>query len=170
MAGMLKLGRTFALVALVGATIGCDRMTKRLATETLADSSEQSFLGDTLRLEYMENSGGFLSLGAGWPRWVRTACFTVGNSVMMLAVVIAAMTRRWSGPELVGLSLLVAGGLSNLADRVLRGTVVDFLNLGVGSVRTGVFNVADVAIMGGLALLALRAVRAAAAKPDAGQA
>jgi signal peptidase II len=51
------------------------------------------------------------------------------------------------------LMLFVAGGLSNLIDRVAMGTVIDFLNVGIGSFRTGIFNVADVAIMVGAAML-----------------
>jgi signal peptidase II len=58
--------------------------------------------------------------------------------------------------SVLGLALVVAGGVSNLADRVARGTVVDFLNVGVGSIRTGIFNVADMAIMAGIALTLIR--------------
>ena len=50
-------------------------------------------------------------------------------------------------------NLFLAGGASNWVDRLVHGRVVDFLNLGIGPLRTGVFNVADVAIMAGLGLL-----------------
>ena len=46
-----------------------------------------------------------------------------------------------------------AGGTSNLIDRAARGIVVDFINVGVGSLRTGIFNVADLAIVFGFALV-----------------
>jgi signal peptidase II len=45
----------------------------------------------------------------------------------------------------------------------LRGSVVDFLNVGIGSLRTGIFNVADMAIMLGVALLLLAELRKPAA-------
>ncbi|HWO14092.1 MAG TPA: signal peptidase II, partial [Polyangiaceae bacterium] len=52
--------------------------------------------------------------------------------------------------------LVAAGGAGNLVDRVVRdGRVIDFMNLGLGPVRTGIFNVADVQIMVGLGLLLL---------------
>ncbi|MCK7471140.1 MAG: signal peptidase II [Desulfomicrobium escambiense] len=56
----------------------------------------------------------------------------------------------------VALSLIVGGGLSNLIDRIAYGgNVVDFLNIGLGSLRTGIFNIADVAIMvGAITLIA----------------
>jgi signal peptidase II len=51
--------------------------------------------------------------------------------------------------------------VSNLADRVARGSVIDFMNVGVGSVRTGIFNVADAAIMLGVALVVVAGFRSA---------
>lgn len=48
-------------------------------------------------------------------------------------------------------ALIIGGGLSNLIDRIInQGAVIDFMNIGVGSLRTGIFNVADVAIMVGM--------------------
>jgi signal peptidase II len=49
--------------------------------------------------------------------------------------------------------MFLAGGLSNLIDRITLGSVIDFMNVGVGPVRTGIFNVADVAIMAGVAIV-----------------
>ena len=72
-----------------------------------------------------------------------------------MALVGAAVRFRWHGWLLVGTAFVVAGGVSNWVDRVVRGSVVDFMNVGVGSLRTGVFNVADVAIMVGVAALLL---------------
>jgi signal peptidase II len=61
----------------------------------------------------------------------------------------------------LGLTLFVAGGASNWIDRIVRGSVIDFLNVGIASVRTGVFNVADVAIMLGAGLFLLSELRSA---------
>jgi signal peptidase II len=53
----------------------------------------------------------------------------------------------------VSVALIVGGGVSNLIDRVrYGGYVVDFLNVGIGPLRTGIFNVADMAIMAGVVL------------------
>ncbi len=58
--------RGVLLCLLLAATAGCDRVTKHLAVTTLAGMPEQSYLGDTVRLDYHENTGGFLSAGATW--------------------------------------------------------------------------------------------------------
>jgi signal peptidase II len=78
---------------------------------------------------------------------------------MLLLTIAIALRWTWSSPALVGLSLFVAGGASNLADRVARGSVIDFLNVGLGPLRTGIFNVADMAVLLGLFILAIAQAR-----------
>jgi signal peptidase II len=136
-------------------TIGCDRVTKHAATTFLSGLPSRSYLGDTVRLAYVENTGGFLSLGAELPSAVRTALFTVGTGLLLCMLVFIAIRHKWDRVSTLGLALFVAGGASNWIDRVTRGSVVDFLNVGVGPVRTGVFNLADVAIMLGAAMIAI---------------
>lgn len=154
----LTSGR-ISVVAVILATVGCDRVTKQAATAMLAGTPGHSYLGGTVRLGYAENLGGFLGLGAGLPPGVRTALFTVAVGVVLCGLALLWIRRFKEGSPTLGLALLVAGGASNWIDRVTRGGVVDFLNLGVGPVRTGVFNVADVAIMIGAFVFVLEEYR-----------
>ena len=147
------------LVAVAIVTVGCDRVTKHIATSVLEGEPARSYLGDTVRIVYAENTGGFLSLGASLPDGVRTAVFTIATGLFMLALVVVALRGRWNGLRLAALVLFIAGGASNWIDRVLRGSVVDFLNVGIGPLRTGVFNVADMAIMLGAVLFLLAELR-----------
>ena len=144
-----------ALIAAVLSTIGCDRVTKHAATTMLAGAPSRSYLADMVRLTYVENTGGFLSLGAGLPAVVRTGLFTVGTGLLLCMLVVLAIRGRSDRWPTLGAALFIAGGASNWIDRVARGSVVDFLNVGVGPVRTGVFNVADVAIMLGASVIVL---------------
>jgi signal peptidase II len=75
--------------------------------------------------------------------------FTIGTGLVLVATLAAAVRLDWTVWQLAALGLMFAGGASNWIDRVARGTVVDFLNVGFGSLRTGIFNVADVALMVG---------------------
>ncbi len=161
---LVRAGR-FGLVAAVLATIGCDRLTKHVATATLAGTAGHSFLADTIRLGYVENAGGFLSLGATLPSIARVAIFTVATGVTLLGLTVLAFRRGLAGWPALGLSLFVAGGASNWIDRLVNGTVVDFLNVGIGPLRTGVFNVADVAIMLGAALFVFGEFSGSAEQP-----
>lgn len=66
----------------------------------------------------------------------------------------ALRSRRRSSAHILGAALISGGGFSNLMDRVTQGgNVTDFLNIGVGPLRTGIFNCADVALMLELAIL-----------------
>ncbi len=156
---MTRFALRLVLASAIVATIGCDHVTKHIATTRLQEMPTQSFLGDTIRLQYAENPGGFLSLGADLPPLFRTGVFTVGTGIALLGLTSAALRLRWTGWPLVGLTLFVAGGASNWMDRVARGSVVDFINLGIGDVRTGIFNVADMALMAGVGIIVVWEVR-----------
>ena len=131
-------GRLVLIAAVVG-TIGCDRVTKHVATTTLAGMPGRSYLADTVWVGYVENRGGFLGVGAALAPDLRTFIFTVGTGLGLIALTGLALGLRWRGWPLIGMALIVAGGASNWIDRVVRGSVVDFLNVGIGPVRTGVF-------------------------------
>jgi signal peptidase II len=148
-----RIGLRVALLLAMAGTIGCDRVTKHIATATLAGMPQRSFLGGVLRLDYAENAGAFLGLGADWPPYPRAMLFAV--TTLVGVVVVAALGRRLRHvpAALVGLALFAAGSLSNLVDRAAYGSVVDFLNVGIGPLRTGIFNVADVAIFAGAVLV-----------------
>ena len=163
---MTRIAPGLVLLLAITATISCDRITKHVAVSTLAGAASQSFLADTLQLEYAENAGAFLSLGASWPTGTRIAVFGVGNGVLLLALVAVAVRHRWPRLALLGVSLFVAGGASNLLDRIVYGTVIDFIHVGVGPLRTGIFNVADMAIMLGAALVVWAGCRAHAETSD----
>jgi signal peptidase II len=147
-----NLGGRMGLFLLVLSTIGCDRVTKHVASTYLAGSPGRSYFSDTVWIGYVENQGGFLSLGASLPPGVRMIVFTLLTGVMLAVMTAYAVRQTHAGWPLIGLAFFIAGGVSNWIDRLVRGSVVDFLNVGVGPIRTGVFNVADVAILAGAVL------------------
>ena len=137
---------------------GCDQAAKQVAEATLAGRGAIVLLGDTLRLELVHNPGAFLSLGALFPEAVRHLLFVViGPLGLALLCTFSLRGGLLARPAaLVGLALIAGGGLGNWLDRVLQaGTVTDFVSLGFAALRTGIFNVADVAIMAGAVLLLL---------------
>lgn len=141
--------------------IGCDQATKTMAKEYLPRNEVLSFAGDTFRLQYAENKGAFLSIGSSLPEKVRGLLFTVGIGAMVFGILgyllfVPALPHATT----LALSLIASGGLSNLIDRIAYGGyVIDFLNIGLGSLRTGIFNIADVAIMVGAISLIVRSLR-----------
>ena len=152
----ISIRRLALLIAIITSCVGCDQATKAVARGYLASAPPLSFFGDLFRLEYVENPGAFLSLGADLPERVRTALMVVGGGAGLLMVVLALITQQMFTADFAAFSLMVAGGAGNLLDRILNhNKVVDFMNIGIGRVRTGIFNVADVALMLGICMVAI---------------
>jgi signal peptidase II len=143
---MHKLTRFLVVATLLLGCVGCDQVTKGFARVYLSDAPTMSFLHDTVRLTYAENSGAFLSLGATLSNLARVVIFQAGVGFLVLGLICAALFwRGLSRSHVVAITLIGASGLGNLIDRILNnGLVTDFLNLGIGQVRTGIFNVADI--------------------------
>ena len=156
---MQRIHRLGLVVLILIACTSCDQMTKSIAKESLAPSSPISLLNDSIRIEYIENPGAILGLGANLPREVRVLFAIVFVSIILaFTLVFAVNTHRFSLIQLVGISLVAAGGLGNLLDRLFNdGAVIDFVRLGIGPLQTGIFNFADVAIMGGAFTILLSA-------------
>ena len=157
MAPHRKLVRLSLALTILSSLIGCDQATKQYATETLQHSAPQSYLGDTVRLDYALNSGGFLSLGSQLSPTARFRVF-VGFNLCVMTALIVFLFFQWNArlAVFVSLTYMLAGGIGNLIDRMSNnGLVTDFLNVGVGPLRTGIFNVADVGVMFGAAVLVI---------------
>jgi signal peptidase II len=131
-----------------------DQVTKVIATDALKNQPAITWLNDTFRLSYATNEGAFLSLGASLPPTARYWVLTIGVGLLLLGISIYALKTPLDAAHTAGYALIVSGGFSNWFDRArFGGAVVDFMNMGIGSLRTGVFNVADLAILGGIGVL-----------------
>jgi len=153
--------RLLLIVCVLVCCAGCDRVSKNYAEGRLSRTQAVSFLAGSVRLQLSHNEGAFLSLGASLPEPWREAIFRGAVACMLAGLLAYAVFFAPSSPwPVAGASLIFAGGASNLADRFLYdGYVVDFINVGVGSLRTGIFNVADMAITAGILMLLVRAPR-----------
>lgn len=141
--------------SVVAGCLGCDHASKTVAQDLLGAGDGVFLAGGSVHLALASNPGGFLDLGSGLPDPVRQMVFV--GLVPVLVVVLCALFLRSqtvSVPLVVGLGLLAGGGLSNWLDRLLNGgAVTDFVSVGMGPLRSGVFNLADLAVIAGLLLL-----------------
>ena len=113
-----------------------------------------------LNLVLVHNPGaafGFLSAESGWQRWFFIA---VGSVIaVFLAVWLWRVARdrpRWLA---TGLTLVLGGAIGNVWDRIVRGAVVDFVDLHYGPYHWPAFNVADAAITVGAVLIVVASMR-----------
>ena len=141
--------RIIFMAVILVSCVGCDQATKSIAKSIIPETESWSYLGDTVRLQVVYNRGAFLSVGSSLPEAWRFGLFSIGVGCLLVGVLTYAVLSRPGHPSSVAaVALLFAGGVGNLIDRVTSGgSVVDFINLGIGPLRTGIFNVADVAIM-----------------------
>lgn len=152
------LSERVALLLLWGSVLlGLDQSTKQYVINNLQETAvvPLTYLGDTVVIKYAQNPGAFLSLLADGHDDLRFWLLTVLNGLILgglgVFLVRSRQTNRWAW---TALTLILMGGVGNLIDRIrLDGIVIDFLNLGIGSLRTGIFNVADVAITAGFIML-----------------
>ena len=158
----MKRLRLVPFFAMVLACIGCDLVSKVAAVSLLGSRAPAELLSGIVRFELAYNPGAFLSLGAGLPPLVRAALFgfavPLGTIAATFFFLRSGALRGWAR---IALAMLAGGGLANGLDRLLhQGYVTDFVSVGVGVLRTGIFNVADVAVMAGVAVLLVVGSRA----------
>lgn len=105
----------------------------------------------------------FFDLVLGWNRgvsygWLASSHELVrwgltGLSVAIVAVLAVWLARTTRALTAAGLGLVIGGALANAFDRVVHGAVADFFLFHVGQWQWYVFNLADVAIVAGVAAL-----------------
>jgi signal peptidase II len=156
---MPRVKRSLLVLLLLIFCVGCDQLTKDVAHQYLALQPPQSWFYDTVRLQYAENTGAFLSLGGGFSEGFRFFLFQVFPALCLVGLAMVLFAQQIPLSTAIAWSLVLSGGLGNLLDRIMNdGRVIDFMNLGIGSLRTGIFNVADVCITTGIVLLIVQAV------------
>jgi signal peptidase II len=110
----------------------------------------QQLIGSFLQIIRGENRGGLFGIVQGSAPLL--AALSVG---VILALVIFHERERLPQvtPVTVGVGLLIGGAIGNLIDRLLFGYVLDFIDVGVGSLRFWTFNIADAGISFGILIL-----------------
>jgi len=125
-----------------------DQVSKVLAKSLLPPQVPQPVLGQTLRFVLVMNKRGLFGMSYG-PVWVHYALPLIG--VCLVAYLALRSPSRWS---CVAYGLVLAGGIgNNLIDRVRLGSVIDFIDFGMGRWRWYTFNLADAFVVVGVIML-----------------
>lgn len=147
----IKAGVVFLIIFL---NIGCDQKTKQLAKQQLENAADISYLNDFFKLTYVENTGAFLSLGSTLSGKVRHWALKVFPVILLFGLLLYTLfSKKLDNWSIIAFSFILGGGISNIYDRLLYNGVIDFMNMGFGNLRTGIFNFADVSIMIGLFMM-----------------
>ena len=137
---------------LAGLVLVVDQITKYLAVTYLTFAVPVAVMPH-FNLTLVYNYGAafsFLADMGGWQRW-----FFAVLAMAVSAGLLFWLSKLKAKPtfEVLGLNLILAGAIGNLVDRVLFGKVTDFLDFYYGAWHYATFNIADVAISVGAAML-----------------
>jgi len=131
-----------------------DQLLKILAISTIGKTGESiTVIPNILNLTYLENYGAAFGL-------VMTRIMLIGVDLLIIFAIIKIMTsKKYEFDEIsnLGFSLVLAGGIGNLIDRIFRGYVVDYIDV-TEFINFPIFNFADICIVVGIILIIIRLI------------
>ncbi|KQC00470.1 signal peptidase II [Pedobacter sp. Hv1] len=146
--------------------VGCDQVSKSIVRQNINLNENISLLKNHITLTKVENTGAFLSTGSNLPDFVRLVLLSI-LPVLVLGYGLFYLFTKTNLPRWfqIGLCFLIGGGIGNIYDRIRFGSVTDFLHIDFVIFRTGIFNLADVSIMIGIAILSIQSFKRKVIKP-----
>jgi signal peptidase II len=146
--------RNLLIIIIVITNIGCDQVSKNIVRQKVVTNQQISVLDKYVILTKVENTGAFLSFGDHMSR----ISYWIMMIVLPLIVLGYALYYLFTAIDLskvliVSISLIVGGGLGNIIDRVLYGSVTDFLHFDFVLFHTGIVNLADISLTTGFFIL-----------------
>jgi signal peptidase II len=145
------LTRTIIILTILLFSVGCDQVSKTIVRKHLSKHETIGLLDNHLTLLKVENTGAFLSLGTGLGQPYKFIVLTLFPVITLLFALFYLFTKNeMTKITTLGVCFFIGGGIGNLYDRLLYGSVTDFLHLDFGIFQTGIFNVADLSITTGV--------------------
>ncbi|SDL74998.1 signal peptidase II [Daejeonella rubra] len=149
--------RNLMIVFILVLNFSCDQITKTIVRKTVAEYEIIPLIDGYLTLTKVENTGAFLSAGSSLPYFIRFLVLTL-LPIVFLSYGLYLIIRKKELPQILIIAwcFVIGGGIGNLYDRIVHGSVTDFLHLDLGLFQTGIFNMADVSIMTGMFIIIWR--------------
>lgn len=144
------------IILIISVNIGCDQVSKHAVRNHMDYHEQIQLLNDNVMLIKVENSGAFLSLGDSLSPLAKSILLSVLPSATLLLLVFWLFGQNSGKWAIFGLCCIAGGGIGNIYDRIMFGSVTDFMYLHYGIFRTGIFNFADVSITFGTCLIVLQ--------------
>ena len=146
--------RTLVILTILSTNIGCDQISKNIVRQRINYNAQIGLINNYLTLTKIENTGAFLSVGQSLPAPIKILLLTILPLIVLgLAFIYLLTKKNLSNLTVIGICFIVGGGVGNIYDRVIYGSVTDFLHIDFVIFQTGIFNMADVSIMTGTMLV-----------------
>jgi signal peptidase II len=149
-----KFFRAAIILFILALNIGCDQVSKSIARRDLPYNQVIGYIGNHFTLEKVENTGAFLSLGDSMGGVFKDILLIILPLMAIgFGLVYILIKTNINKYRLFALILIIGGGIGNLYDRMVHGSVTDFMHIDFIIFQTGVFNVADMSIMAGMFII-----------------
>ena len=141
------------IIVLLG--IAFDQISKVWVRNNFESYIETSIVGDIFTLIKVENTGAFLGMGSELPETLRVLLLIILPVIVLVGITVYTyLEKSLDKTSIIGFSLIIGGGIGNIFDRIVYGSVTDFLYLNFGGVlKTGIFNIADLSVTSGMILI-----------------
>ncbi len=141
-------------------TVGCDQASKELIRQKVEPAAFIPVIKNHLILTNVENTGAMLGFGQDFSPILKIFLLQALPMLLLLIMLYRTISKTNSNLLLISaFSLVIGGGLGNLIDRIAYGSVTDFFQIRLGFLRTGIFNIADVAVTVGVLMFVLLIVK-----------
>ncbi len=147
----LKLNiRIIAILTLVFLNVGCDQLSKKIVREKITVNERIVVIKDNLILTKVENTGAAYSLGSDMsPLTKRILLQLIPAIVLIVMFWVIVFKTSYTKETVIGFCFIIGGGIGNVFDRIVYGSVTDFMYIDLGFFNTEIFNMADVSIVVG---------------------
>src|SRR5688572_11441399 len=146
--------RAIIIFTILAINVGCDQISKSIVRNRIESHEQISVVDNYFTLMRVENTGAFLSLGNSLPRVVRFIFLSLlPLAILGFGIGYLFTKKNLSKSMLLGFAFVIGGGIGNLYDRLVHGSVTDFMHIDFVIFQTGIFNMADVSIMTGMAIV-----------------
>ena len=148
------MSRVVIILTLVFLNVSCDQLSKKMVRNKLDSNERIQVFNHNLILTKVENSGAAYSFGSNWNPIVKGIILKIIPAIVL--VILLGMTLlRTEYPKIVmiGFTFVIGGGIGNVFDRIVYGSVTDFLYVDLGFFATEIFNMADVSIVIGALII-----------------
>ena len=150
----------FYILALVLLNIGCDQISKEVVRTNVSRQDYIPLIENHFILTNVENTGAMLGFGQNFPPFLKVILLQGLPLLVLLLLLYRTLTKTNLNPWMViGFAFVIGGGIGNLIDRIFYGSVTDFFQIRLGIFRTGIFNMADVAVTLGVILILALSLR-----------
>jgi signal peptidase II len=151
---MKRTIRNLLILILLVTNVGCDQISKSIVRQKIDFKEKISMFDDFVTLTKVENTGAFLSLGHNLPRIAYLILLIIIPLILLGYGLYYLLTSNLhSKLFILGLCLIVGGGFGNLIDRILYGSVTDFIHFNFVVFQTGIVNMSDISITAGFFIL-----------------